>query len=370
MREYLLTLLVCAAVTYLLTPVARRIATAVGALAPIRDRDVHAIPTPRLGGLAMFAGIAAALLLASRLPRLQTVFGNFTEPRAVLHAGAIVCLLGVVDDRWGLDSLTKLAGQILAAGVMVLEGVQLLWLPVPRFGTLVLGQEAGVLLTVLLVVATINAVNFVDGLDGLAAGVVGIAALAFFAYSYQLAIVHGLSRAAPPMLISASLVGACFGFLPHNFNPARVFMGDCGSMLIGLLLAASTISLIGQLDPGALTGLDLFPALLPLVLPVGVLAVPFVDLLLAIVRRSMAGRSPFAPDKQHLHHRLLEIGHSQTRAVLIMYCWSALLGFGGVAMSMTSGPRPMLLVVGVLALLAVIASTLPRVGTPNRGVRP
>jgi UDP-GlcNAc:undecaprenyl-phosphate GlcNAc-1-phosphate transferase len=368
-REYLLTLLVCAAVTYLLTPVARRIATAIGALAPIRDRDVHAIPTPRLGGIAMFAGVSAALLLASRLPALQTVFGNFTEPRAVLRAGAIVCLLGVVDDRWGLDSLTKLAGQILAAGVMVLEGVQLLWLPVPRFGTLVLGQEAGVLLTVLLVVATINAVNFVDGLDGLAAGVVGIAALAFFAYSYQLAIVHGLSRAAPPMLISAALVGACFGFLPHNFNPARVFMGDCGSMLIGLLLAASTISLIGQLDPGALTGLDLFPALLPLVLPVAVLAVPFVDLLLAIVRRSIAGRSPFAPDKQHLHHRLLEIGHSQTRAVLIMYCWSALLGFGGVAVSMTSGPRPVLLVVGVLALLAVIASMVPRVGT-NRGVRP
>ena len=153
--------------------------------------------------------------------------------------GGIIVLLGAIDDRWGLDALTKLAGQILAAGVMVLQGVQLLYLPVPRYGTLVLTPETGVPATVLLIVLTINAVNFVDGLDGLAAGVVGIAALAFFAYSYELSVVHRFDRATPPTLITAVLAGACLGFLPHNFNPARVFMGDSGSMLIGLMLAAA-----------------------------------------------------------------------------------------------------------------------------------
>lgn len=198
MREYLLTLLVAAAVTYLLTPIARRVAVATGAMTEIRDRDVHAIPTPRLGGVAMFAGMAAALLIAARLPTLQAVHQEFSDPKALLFGGGIICLLGVLDDRFGLDALTKLAGQILAAGVMVLQGVQLLWLPIPHYGTLVLGQDTSVILTVFLVVLMINAVNFVDGLDGLAAGIVAIAALSFFMYSYQLSVHQHLDRALPP----------------------------------------------------------------------------------------------------------------------------------------------------------------------------
>ncbi|MDP9431722.1 MAG: undecaprenyl/decaprenyl-phosphate alpha-N-acetylglucosaminyl 1-phosphate transferase [Actinomycetota bacterium] len=368
MREYALTLAVVAGVTYLLTPLARRLAIRLGALAKVRDRDVHSIPTPYGGGVAMYVGIAAGLVVASRLPALQSVFELSREPQAVLQAGALLVVLGTVDDRWPLDALTKLAGQILAAGVLVLGGVQLLYLPDPRGGNnfISLGPDLGVPLTVLIVVLTINAVNFIDGLDGLAAGVVGIAALSFFVYSYNLSVVYGFVRAVPPTLIAAILVGACAGFLPHNFNPARIFMGDAGSMLLGLLLAAATVSVTGQIDPSAITGLDVFPVLLPLLLPVAVLAVPLVDLLLAVVRRTRHGRSPFAPDKLHLHHRLLEIGHSQTRAVLIMYLWSGLLAFTAVALSMASGPLPVLGVAGVVAIVAAIASSVPRLRPARR----
>ncbi len=360
MREYALTLVVVAAVTYLLTPAARRFATSWGALAAVRDRDVHTIPTPRLGGLAMYVGVLAGLLVASRLPLLARVFSR-SDVRGVLLGGLVLVVLGAIDDRWGLDALTKLAGQILAAGLMVLQGVQLLFLPVPRYGTLSLDPGIGVPLTVLLVVFTINAVNFVDGLDGLAAGVVGIAALAFFVYSYQLSVVYHFDRATPPALLTAILTGACVGFLPHNFNPARVFMGDSGSMLLGLMLSAATVSLTGDLDPGAVVGQNLFPALLPLLLPLAVLAVPFIDLLLAVLRRTSAGRSPFAPDKMHLHHRLLEIGHSQRRAVVIMYLWSALIAGGAVGIGVAGGWTT--LVIGVLAALAIAliaATTVPR----------
>ena len=361
MREYLLVLCVAAAVTYLLTPVARRFAIRTGAMAEPRDRDVHAIPTPRLGGLAMYAGVCAAFLVAGSLPSLSRVFA-YSDVQAVVVAGGILVLIGAADDRWGLDALTKLAGQVVAAGVMVLLGLQLLTITLPGIGAVSLGPE-GVLLTVLLTLITVNAINFVDGLDGLAAGVGAIAALAFFVFSYSLStgfLTGGVAqdRITSPTLIAAVLAGACVGFLPHNFNPARVFMGDSGSMLIGLMLAASVTSLTGQFTYANLPPSASFPVLLPLLLPLAVLAVPFVDLLLAIVRRTRSGRSPFAPDKAHLHHRLMEIGHSHTRAVLIMYFWSALLAFGAVAMSVT-GPLPTLAIAGVVAALVLVASSVP-----------
>ena len=364
MREYLLAAFVAAAVTDLLTPLARRFAQLGGAYTPVRDRDVHTIPTPRLGGVAMFVGVCAAVLVASRLHTLQRVFDT-SEARGVLFGGALLVAIGAADDKWGLDALTKLAGQILAAGVMVLQGVQLLYLPIPRYGALSLGPDLGVPLTVIFVVVTINAVNFIDGLDGLAAGVVAIAALAFFAYSYELSVVHHFDRATAPTLISAALAGACLGFLPHNFNPARVFMGDSGSMLLGLMLAASGVSLIGRLDPNSLTGQSqtqtLFPTLLPLLLPLAVLAVPFVDLLLAVVRRTRTGGVPWAPDKLHLHHRLLRLGHSHARAVLIMYLWSALVA--GAAVTVAFARQRPLLVMSlylVAAMVLLLASNIPR----------
>jgi len=359
-REYLLTAFIVAAVTYLVTPYVRRLAERIGAYTEVRDRDVHTIPTPRLGGLGMYLGLAAGMLVASRLPTLHRVFQT-SEARGALAGGALLVLIGAADDKWGLDALTKLAGQIVAAGLMVLQGVQFLYLPVPRYGALSLGADLAVPLTVLFVVVTINAVNFIDGLDGLAAGVVGIASMAFFAYSYELSVVHHFDRAAAPTLLTAAIAGACIGFLPHNFNPARVFMGDSGSMLLGLMLSAATVSLTGRVDPNAVQAADFLPALLPLLMPIAVLAVPLVDLLLAVLRRTRGGQAPWTPDKLHLHHRLLQIGHTHARAVVIMYLWSALIAGGAVTIAFAHS-RPMLVLAGFLGAAAVllVASNVPR----------
>ena len=331
MREYLLCLLAAAAVTYLTTPLVERFAIRFGFVAEVRDRDVHAESTPRLGGIAMMLGLVTGLLLASKLPMMGSVFETGSAPLALLSGVAIIVLLGVVDDKWGLDAPIKLAGQVLAAGVMAFQGIAVIWLPIG--GTFVLDPLTSVLFTVLIVLISINAINFIDGLDGLAAGIVAVAAGAFFAYSYLLSVVLGVERATLATLVSVLLVGICIGFLPHNVYRARIFMGDTGSMMLGLLLAASTITLSGQIDPSALAGPTIIPTLLPILLPIAVMAIPLVDLLLAVVRRTRAGRNPFAPDKQHLHHRLLEMGHSQARAVLIMYAWTALVAGTAVAIA-------------------------------------
>lgn len=329
MREYLLCLLAAAAVTYLLTNPVRALALRFRVMAEVRDRDVHAEPTARMGGLAMVGGLVAGLLLASKLPRMRSVFDDNHSALAVLSGVAIIVVLGIIDDKWGLDAPTKLAGQVLAAGVMAFQGVAVIWLPIG--GTFVLDPLTSVLFTVIIVLISINAINFVDGLDGLAAGIVAIAAGLFFAYSYLLSVELGFERVGLATLVSILLVGMCVGFLPHNFYPARIFMGDTGSMTLGLLLAVSTITLSGQVDPSAVEAGTLLPTLLPVLLPIAVLAVPLVDLLLAVIRRTRAGRNPFSPDKQHLHHRLLEMGHSQVRAVLLMYAWTALVAGAAVA---------------------------------------
>lgn len=369
MREYLLTLCVTAAVTYLLTGPVRKFAIAAGAMPEIRARDVHREPTPRLGGIAMFGGLCAGLLVAAHLSNLKSVFELSNEPRALLSGAGLIWLLGVLDDKWGVDALVKLGGQMIAAGVMVLQGLTILWIPVPGVGPVSLTPMQGTLLTVALVVITINAVNFVDGLDGLASGMVCIAAAAFFMYTYRIWFGYGLEAAAPATLFAAVLMGMCLGFLPHNMHPARIFMGDSGSMLIGLVLAAGAISVTGQLDPDALS---LFvgseraavhatvPVYIPLLLPLTVIAVPVADLLLAIVRRTWNGQSPFAADRGHLHHRLLEIGHSHSRAVLIMYFWSALIAFGTVAYSVHSASVWILLVIVALSAVGLVLLLLPR----------
>lgn len=336
MREYILCLVAAAAVTYLLTPLARELAKKWKVMAPVRDRDVHDTPTPLLGGLAMVGGLLAGGILASKLPMMSAVFDSGRTPLALLSGVAIIVALGVVDDKWGLDAPTKLAGQVLAAGVMAFQGIAIIWLPIG--GTFVLDPLTSVLFTVLIVVISINAINFVDGLDGLAAGIVLVAAGAFFGYAYLLSVESGLDRATLATLVSVLLVGMTVGFLPHNYTPARIFMGDTGSMLLGLLLAAGTITLSGQVDPSALTTGALLPTLLPIALPVAVMAIPLVDLLLAVIRRTRAGRNPFAPDKQHLHHRLLEMGHSQGRAVLLMYAWTGLVAGTAVAVAFVPWP--------------------------------
>jgi len=371
MREYVVVLLTAGLVTYLATPVVRLAAVRLRMMAAPRERDVHVIPTPRGGGVAMYLGVAAAILVATRLPALQRTFDD-SQTTAVLVAGGLICALGVIDDKFGLDALTKLTGQIAAAGVMVLIGVQLayVFLPVADIGTLSLGPDIGVPLTILLAVLTVNALNFIDGLDGLAAGVSAIAALAFFAYSYHLGVEGYDDIASAPTLITAVLAGACLGFLPHNFSPARIFMGDSGSMLVGLMLSAAAVSATGQADPQTFdSAATLLPLALPLLVPVAVLSIPFIDLVLAVVRRSLRGRSPFSPDKMHLHHRLLAIGHSHRRAVLVMYFWAALLSFGAVALSITGGRVELLASIAVLLVLGVVVVLSPRTRRAAREAR-
>lgn len=369
MREYLLTLCVTAAVTYLLTGPVRKFAIAAGAMPEIRARDVHREPTPRLGGIAMFGGLCAGLLVASHLTNLKSLFASSNEPQALLSGAALIWVLGVLDDKWGVDALVKLGGQMIAAGVMVLQGLTILWIPVPGVGTVSLTPMQGTLLTVALVVVTINAVNFVDGLDGLASGMVCIAAAAFFMYAYRMWFGYGIEAAAPATLFSVVLMGMCLGFLPHNMHPARIFMGDSGSMLIGLVMAAGAVSVTGQVDPdllGEKTGgvreatHAMVPVYIPLLLPLTVIAVPVADLILAIVRRTWKGQSPFAADRGHLHHRLLEIGHSHSRAVLIMYFWSALIAFGAVAYSVNNASMWIVLGIVLLSAVGLVLLLLPR----------
>jgi UDP-GlcNAc:undecaprenyl-phosphate/decaprenyl-phosphate GlcNAc-1-phosphate transferase len=252
---------------------------------------------------------------------------------------------------------------------MVVQGLTILWIPVPGVGTVSLTSWQGTLLTVALVVITINAVNFVDGLDGLAAGMVCIAAAAFFLYAYRIWFSYGIEAASPATLFTAILMGMCLGFLPHNMHPARIFMGDSGSMLIGLVLAAAAISVTGQVDMDALRIFEggtrqathaALPVFIPLLLPLTIIAIPVADLLLAIVRRTWKGQSPFAADRGHLHHRLLEVGHSHSRAVLIMYFWSALIAFGVVAYSIHSKSMWIVLAVVVLSAIGLVLLLLPR----------
>ncbi|GAA3804103.1 MraY family glycosyltransferase [Streptomyces chiangmaiensis] len=369
MREYLLTLCITAAVTYLLTGPVRKFAIVAGAMPEIRARDVHREPTPRLGGIAMFFGLCAGLLVADHLENLNEVFAKSNEPRALLSGAAIIWLIGVLDDKFEIDALIKLGAQMIAAGVMVMQGLTILWLPVPGVGTVSLTQWQGTLLTVALVVITINAVNFVDGLDGLAAGMVCIAAAAFFMYAYRIWYGYGLEAAAPATLFAAVLMGMCLGFLPHNLHPARIFMGDSGSMLIGLVLAAGAISITGQVDPDAMnlfygsereTVHQTVPVYIPLLLPLTIIAVPAADLVLAIVRRTWRGQSPFAADRGHLHHRLLDIGHSHSRAVLIMYFWAALISFGALAYSVNSASLWIVLGIVALSAFGLVLLLLPR----------
>ena len=371
MREYLTVFLVAAVVTYLLGVVAREVALRTGAVAQVRDRDVHAVPIPYFGGVAMLGGLAAAYLVAHRLPFLSLSSQQvFHDSSVVLGGGAMICVLGILDDLFELDALTKLGGQVLAAGFLVINQVQYFSFQVPGRTQFSLDPTQAALLSVLVVVATVNAVNFVDGLDGLAAGVVGIGAVAFFAFAYKLADANDETLAISAALLCAALGGACAGFLPHNFFPARIFMGDSGSMLIGLMLSGSALTLTGQfasvdMTQGAGgTQASLLPTLLPIVLPISILVVPFADLVLAVIRRTRAGRSPFSPDKQHLHHRLLEIGHSHRRAVLIMWLWAGLIAFGGVVASLyASRVTLVLLVVWVVATVA-LTFVLPRVQRP------
>jgi UDP-GlcNAc:undecaprenyl-phosphate GlcNAc-1-phosphate transferase len=332
MREYLVTVLLAAIITYLLTPLVRDLAIKAGAVTAIRSRDVHLEPTPRWGGLAMWLSMALTLVIVNYLPLVHKSFGS--EATGIFLSGTFILLLGLLDDRFDLDPITKFAGQALAAGILLIYGVQILWLPINGITTL--PTNIGQLLTILFVMVVINAINFVDGLDGLATGIVMICAASFFAFSYLLAVINGLNRAGAPSLITAVVIGLCLGFLPHNFHPAQIFMGDSGAMFLGLMVSASAITLTGQVDASAITEENGGSALLPLLLPFTVLAIPLLDFAMAILRRVKAGRSPFAADREHLHHRIMRFGLTQQRTTIVLYLWTAMFALPTVIAAFAS----------------------------------
>ncbi|WJY67837.1 MraY family glycosyltransferase [Corynebacterium auris] len=359
LRELALVLLVAAAITYLATGPLRSLLVRTGRVAEIRQRDVHTQPTPSVGGLAMFAGFVAAVFLAQQLPALTRGFAPVTpEMTAVLAGAGAIVIVGIVDDLYELGALTKLIGQFFAAVLMSLLGLvfTVFYLPVGGGTTLIFDQVQGVTVSAIFTVVLINAVNFVDGIDGLAAGLGMIAGGAILVFS--LTVLHdqgGAVSAYPPAIICAALVGICAGFLPHNFEPARIFMGDSGAMLIGLLLAAASISASGKINMSLYGAADFVALISPIVVVLAAVALPVLDLVWAVIRRTARGQSPFAADAGHIHHRLLRLGHTHRRTVLVLYLWVSAVAFGAVSYSIV----PVTWATGftVAALLAAAALT-------------
>ena len=357
MRAYFLVALFTALATYGATWGVRILAMRYKIHPAIRERDVHKLPTPRIGGLAMFLGLVAGLFVAGSFGWFEPIFADPTPILAILGAGGLIVLIGLLDDLIELDWTAKLGGQMAAAWILASSGVQIVSLPI---GGLTVGSfGVSLAVTIFVVVLVMNAVNFIDGLDGLAAGVVGIGTFAFFIYSYVLAQqTSPTNYFSTAGLISALILGMVAGFLPHNFRPAKIFMGDSGSMLLGLLMATSAITVTGSIDPATVTRNDLLPALIPLALPVFILLLPLLDLLLAVVRRLRKGKSPFAPDREHLHHQLQDIGHSHRGAVLVFYHWTTMISATLLMFFWLEVP-PVMVLFGTWLIVALIHTYWP-----------
>lgn len=355
--SYLIVFLATAAAALVATPIVRRLALRYGAVDRPSDRKVHPKPTPTLGGQALWLAIMVGLGVAYLLPDFAELFRKSSEPLGVVLAATVIVVLGSVDDVRGMSAPAKVAGQILAAGLLILNGVQLFYIWFPGIGVLSLSPDLAVPLTLVIVLVIVNAVNLIDGLDGLAAGMVAIAAAAFFIYMawpQEGAEVQASTTA----VLSAIAAGAAVGFLPWNFHPARIFMGDSGAMLLGLVMAVATISGVGRDIEGPEPG-DLAVIAIPIAVPLLVLAVPLLDVVLAIVRRMRRGLGISHADKEHIHHRLLDIGHSHRQAVLLMYLWSALISGCALAVAFVDGGTLETLIVGG-ALAVLVATIIPR----------
>lgn len=318
----------------LLTPLARRLALRTGIVAPVVSRSVHTEPTPFLGGLAMYVAFALAMIAGGGLADRQVV--------GILLCGGLIMLLGIIDDKVALRPKVKFLGQVAIAALLVWGfGVEILGIKSPLGERwIIFGEVLGPILTVIWIVSFVNVINFIDGLDGLAAGISTIGALTLLLVSLQ----QGLPMA---ILLSAALAGSAVGFLRYNFNPAKIFMGDAGSMFLGFTLAA--LSVTGVLK-SALT--------VSVIVPVLALAVPIFDTAFAIVRRLANGRSIGQADKDHLHHRLLRLGLSHRKTVLVMWAVSAALGLSAVAVTEVAFAQAMIIVGLVLVAVFVGARRL------------
>ena len=354
MTPYLIVAAIAAAVTYLATPIVRRFAVRFGAVAVPSDRKVHLEPTPEWGGIAMFGALVAGLVVARTLPEFKDLFRSSTEPLAVLAGAAVVVIIGFIDDHRDLRASTKLAGQLLAAGVLVLGGVQIFYFWLPGVGVISLSGDLSAIVTVLWTIGVINGINMIDGLDGLAIGLTTIGALSFFVYAFSTSDVPTTAA-----LMTALIVGIGIGFVKHNFHPARIFMGDTGSMLLGLVLASATISGIGRTTEPKFV--DVAGFFVPVLIPVVVLAIPLADATWAILRRMRGGRPVFHADKEHIHHWLLEMASSYRQAVLVMYLWSALLAAATLLLALGPGVGWRLASIGVGIVWIATVLVLPRV---------
>ncbi|MGH9137419.1 MAG: glycosyltransferase family 4 protein [Acidimicrobiales bacterium] len=327
-RAYLIVLGVTTVATFALTPVVRHVSLARGLMVEPDERKVHERATPALGGVAMYLGVLAGLAAAWSVDRFAATFDAPTQPIGVAGAATVAFAVGLVDElrkihRSGVSAPAKMSGLVLAGSILTLAGVSAIYFRVPFFGVFSLSPDLAAFVTVLWVVGMANAINFIDGLDGLAAGIIAIASAAFLIYALRLDDEGFLIDGNIGPLLAVIVLGVCLGFLPHNVHPARIFMGDCGALLLGVLMAASTISVGGSTDT-AFDGSSFF-FLAPLFIPLVILGVPILDTLFAIVRRASRRAGVTTPDKEHLHHRLLRLGHGHRRAVFILWAWTALL---------------------------------------------
>ncbi|HEY8702323.1 MAG TPA: MraY family glycosyltransferase [Arthrobacter sp.] len=332
MIMYMLMALTAAVVSYSATWGARLVGNRLELFLPIRSRDMHSTPVSRLGGVGIFCGFLAALVVASQSFFVKDIFrGNFS-PWGVLAGALVIVLVGLADDLLDLRWWVKLIGQSAAAFVVAIWGVRMTIVPFVPEPIHIENHTVSVVLTAGLIVTTMNAFNFIDGLDGLAAGVAIIGGAAFFLTAYWVhrnAILTDYSDLAT--LLTALVVGSCVGFLPHNWFPSKIFMGDSGAMLIGLLMASAGVVATGQISSGLYDRANGISTVIPILLPFAVLFLPLLDLGLAVVRRTARGRSPWSADRGHLHHKLLDIGYSHRTAVILMYLWTCVLAFGGLA---------------------------------------
>jgi UDP-GlcNAc:undecaprenyl-phosphate GlcNAc-1-phosphate transferase len=353
MRAYLLLMAIAAVVTYLATFAVRKLADKYEIYPKaIRSRDMHTKPTARIGGVAMFIGFLVSIGIAAPIGWFEVVFADPGPIIAISIAAIVVMAIGFLDDLYDLDWTIKLAGQFIAAGVLAWNGVQIVSLPI--FGITVGSFGVSFVVTVFLAVLIMNAVNFIDGLDGLVAGVVLIGTVVFFIYSYLLAQqISPTNYFNLATMLSAIVIGMCVGFLPHNWHVAKIFMGDGGALLLGLLMTTSALTVTGQIDPASLKRDDLVPAVLPLILPISILVLPLLDFALAVLRRVSAGKSPFSADRKHLHHRLQDFGHSHLGSVLVFYFWSASVSVSCLLLFLTN-----IVWVVVFAVLSISASLL------------
>lgn len=351
-----------AVLSYVLTLAVRVAVKRVGAYAVPRDRKVHRAPTPTLGGIAVYLAFVAAFAIAAFVPALRGTFG-FSEVFGLLVGGLIVLVLGVIDDRFELSPAAKLPGQVFAAGIAYLSGVQMSFFWLPVIGVISLSGDVSAILTIFWLVLLTNAVNYIDGLDGLAAGLTAIAAAGLFFYAKLLPQAFlGPAPLAP--LAAVALAGVCIGFLPLNFYPARIMLGDTGAMPLGFFLAGATISMIGRFNgPGAAGGRVALPLIFT---PIILLALPVTNFVFVTLRRLLSGRALMKGRwDEHIHYHLLRLGHSQPQAVLVMWGWGALLTAGLVVAGRIGWGR-FILAFAIGIGTVVLLTAAPRLRGPRR----